>query len=51
MIEQDLSNVDLEMTVPTRWRRLQKTVAEIEGLCGGLLDLSHLIPFDQHDDA
>jgi len=51
VLEQNLANVDLEMVVPERWRRFTKTIAEIEALCGGLLDLSHLIPFDQHQDA
>lgn len=51
VLEQNLDDVDLEMAVPERWRRFTKTIAEIEAMCDGLLDLSHLVAFDQHQDA
>ena len=51
VLEQNLEHVDLEMAVPERWRRFTKTIAEIEEMCEGLLDLSHLVEFDQHEDA
>ena len=51
VLEQNLDDVDMEFTVPQRWRSSTRTIAQIEALCGGLLDLSHLLPFDRHADA
>lgn len=48
VLEQNLDDVDLEMAVPERWRRFTKSIVEIEEMCDGLLDLSHLVAFDQH---
>jgi endonuclease G len=49
LLEQDLSHVPApeELIVPDKWKRHMRSVAEIEGRLGGLLDLTDLKAYDQ----
>jgi endonuclease G, mitochondrial len=49
VLEQDLSNVQLEMAVPEQWRRFMRSIAEIEKSLNGLATLDFLQQFDQID--
>lgn len=53
VLEQDLSDVALEMTVPVAWRKHLRPVADIEGLLNGLATLPWLRRHDSsgHDAA
>ncbi|MCY2962211.1 MAG: DNA/RNA non-specific endonuclease, partial [Planctomycetota bacterium] len=47
VLEQDLSQTDLEMAVPKAWRKYMKPISEIEKLLNKLAKLTHLKPIDQ----
>jgi endonuclease G len=49
VLEQDLSDVPLEMAVPQRWRRYMKPIDEIEDLLFNLAKLEHLKSYDQFE--
>jgi len=46
VLEQDLTDVPLEFTVPKNWKAHMLSIADIEGMLGGLLELTW---FKQHD--
>ncbi len=47
VLEQDLSQSDLEFTVPNKWQTFMKSIADIEGMLGGLARLTWLKQHDQ----
>ncbi|WP_158222668.1 trypsin-like peptidase domain-containing protein [Rhodopirellula sp. MGV] len=49
VLEQDLSNVDLEFTVPANWRCYMKSISEIEELLFGLATLDWLKKHDKFE--
>ncbi|MCI0699638.1 MAG: DNA/RNA non-specific endonuclease [Planctomycetia bacterium] len=49
VLEQDLSNVPLEFAVPDNWKRFMRSIADIEGMLGGLVKLTWLKQHDRFD--
>lgn len=50
MLEQDLSGVDLELTIPEAWKRYMVRIADIEASLNGLAKLTWLKKHDQFED-
>ncbi len=47
ILQQDLSMIDVEMTVPAKWRRHMARIVEIEAALGGLVRLTRLKALDR----
>jgi endonuclease G len=46
VLEQDLSGVALEFAVPDAWKQFMRSIEDIEGMLGGLVDLTWLKDHD-----
>jgi endonuclease G len=51
VLEQDLSGVALEFAVPDAWKQFMRSIEDIEGMLGGLVDLTWLKDHDMFGEV